>query len=59
MYITRFVRRDGKADEDYFYDELMDALWHIQQFQDDESGLYEKILVIDAEGSEIAGIYWD
>ncbi len=59
MYILRCVRRDGKPDEDYPYSELTDALWHIQQFQDDDSDIYEKILVIDEKGNEIAGIYRD
>lgn len=43
MYIVRFVRKDGKSDEEYYYHRLEDARKHIDLFKGDESGLYEKI----------------
>ncbi len=50
MYIIRFIRRDGKKNEDYWYHTLEEALAHLELFRDDDSGLYKKIVVIDEEG---------
>ena len=45
-YIVRFVRRDDKPDEEYFYRAAEDAQRHFDIFADDDSGLYEKIEVV-------------
>ena len=45
-YFVRFVRRDGKPDEEYFYRAADDAQQHFDMFADDDSGLYEKIEVV-------------
>ena len=45
-YFVRFVRRDGKPDEEYFYRAADDAQRHFDMFADDDSGLYEKIEVV-------------
>lgn len=47
MWIVRFVRKDGKPDEEYFYHSHADAEHHRDLFQNDDSGLYEKIEVIN------------
>ena len=44
-YIVRFVRRDGKPDEEYFYHTTGEALWHFEMFADDDSSLYTRIEV--------------
>ena len=56
MYITRFIRKDGRKNEDYWYHTLEEALAHLELFRDDDSGLYKKILVIDEENREYASI---
>ena len=43
MYIVRFVRKDGKPDEEYYYHRLEDAQKHVDLFKDDDSGLYTKM----------------
>ncbi len=45
-FFVRFVRHDGKPDEEYFYRAAGDAQRHFDMFADDESGLYEKIEVV-------------
>ena len=53
MYITKFIRSDGKPDEDYYYYEEKDAINHLNLFFDDDSGLYKKIQVIDDVNDEV------
>ena len=48
-YIVRFVRRDGKPDEEYFYRTAEEARRHFDMFTDDDSGLYDRIEV-EAQG---------
>ncbi len=43
MLIVRFVRKDGKPNEEYYYQHLNEALYHIHLFKDDDSGYYDKI----------------
>lgn len=45
MYIVRFVRKDGKADEEYYYQSLNDAEYHFHLFDNDDSGLYKWIML--------------
>ena len=44
-FIVRFVRRDGKPDEEYFYNTTGEALYHFELFANDDSGLYTRIEV--------------
>ncbi len=46
MLIVRFVRNDGKPSEEYYYQHLNDALYHIHLFKEDDSGLYDRIELI-------------
>ena len=46
MIVVRFVRRDGRPDEEYWYGNLEDAELHFRLFLDDDSGLYDEILLI-------------
>lgn len=43
MYIVRFVRKDKKPAEEYYYQWIEDAYKHIYLFKDDDLGQYEKI----------------
>lgn len=45
-WLVRFVRKDGKPDEEYYYNTKEEAEYHRNLFQDDDSGLYEKIEII-------------
>lgn len=47
LYVVRFIRYDGKPDEEYVYRTYEDALAHYSLFKNDDSGLYEKIEIID------------
>ena len=47
MFLTKFVRKDGKPDEDYFYNTAEEALHHASLFVEDESNLYKKIVASD------------
>ena len=47
MWIVRFIRKDAKPDEEYFYHSQGEAEYHRDLFQNDDSGLYEKIEVIN------------
>ena len=49
MYIVRFVRTDGKCNEEYYYHELEQAKMHMNCFKEDGANLYERIEVIDFE----------
>ena len=46
MWIVRFVHRDGKPDEEYYYHTLREAEAHKGLFQEDDSGLYEAIEIV-------------
>ena len=46
MWIVRFIRRDGKPDEEYYYHTQQGAEAHRDLFQDDDSDLYEAIEVV-------------
>jgi hypothetical protein len=48
-WIVRFVRKDGKPDEEYYYHTQAEAEYHRNLFQDDDSGLYERIEVVNEE----------
>lgn len=47
MFVVRFVRKDGKPDEEYYYHTLEDAEAHRDFFDDDDSGLYERIEIVE------------
>ena len=46
MYATRFTRYDGRT-ESYVYPTRAEAEAHLALFEDDDSGLYRNIAVID------------
>ena len=46
MFIGRFVRKDGKPDEEYYYHTLQEAEAHKKLFDDDDSDLYERVEII-------------
>ena len=47
-YIARFIRRDEKVDEEYYYLAYGDALNHLALFKNDNSGLYKRIEIVDS-----------
>ncbi len=56
MYITRFIRKDGKKNEDYWYHTKEEAFAHMKLFSGDDSGLYKRIIVVDEKGKEYGEI---
>ncbi len=53
LWIVRFVRKDGKPDEEYYYHSLAKAEYHRDLFLNDDSGLYEKIEIINENSKEV------
>lgn len=47
MYIVRFRGMDRRVDSEYYYNNLTDALKHAELFDDDESGLYRNVAVLE------------
>ena len=52
MYIVRFVRVDSNPDEEYQYHNESAAMYHFSLFEDDDSGLYSLIEVVNILGSQ-------
>lgn len=52
MYIVRFVRQDGKPDEEYYYRSLKDAEYHFHLFDADDSKIYLRIVLSCYSNSE-------
>lgn len=46
-YIVRFIRKDGKPVEEFFYHAFEAAISHLLLFKDDDSDLYIRIEIID------------
>ena len=53
LWIVKFVRKDGKPDEEYYYHSLAKAEHHRDLFLNDDSGLYEKIEIINENSKEV------
>ena len=53
LWIVRFVRKDGKPDEEYYYRSLAEAEYHRDLFLNDVSGLYERIEIINEPTKEV------
>lgn len=47
MWVVRFIRKDGKPDEEYFHPTSSDAEYHRGLFENDSSDLYERIEVVE------------
>ena len=52
MLIVRFIRKDGQPDEDYYYNNLNEALYHIHLFRYDNSGFYKRIELIVTDNKD-------
>ena len=52
-YIVRFIRVDGRPNEEYYYMRKEDAIYHYRLFLDDDSGLYSKIVLLHPNGEVI------
>jgi hypothetical protein len=53
-YIVRFIRKDGKPVEEFFYHTYEEAFVHLALFRDDDSGIYQRIEIVRASGNEKA-----
>ena len=56
LWIVRFVRKDGKPDEEYYYHSLAEAEYHRNLFLNDDSGLYKNIEIVCKNSKEVTMI---
>ena len=49
MYMVRFIRQDGQPNEEYFYNNQLDAEHHLNLFRNDDSNLYDRIELLRIE----------
>ena len=56
MFIVRFIRKDNKQDEEYYYSKPEDARYHFSLFATDDSDLYRRIELIDEDKGEILDV---
>lgn len=47
-YIVRFIRKDNKPVEEFFYHTYEEAFVHLALFRDDDSGIYRRIEIVQA-----------
>ena len=47
VYIVRFIRKDDRPVEEFFYHTFEDATSHLLLFRNDDSDLYTRIEIID------------
>ena len=55
-YVVRFIRKDGKPVEEFFYHTFEAAFSHLLLFKDDDSDLYIRIEIIDLSAERIVSI---
>lgn len=56
MFLTKFVRKDGKPDEEYYYHSASEATDHLSLFLDDDSNLYGSIVASDEKENKVLQI---
>ena len=56
-YVVRFARRDGKPNEEYLYHTVEEAQRHFDLLNEDDSGLYDSIKVIDQRHPDVAVVF--
>ena len=47
LYLVSLIRQGNLPNEDYYYHGLEDAKYHFSLFKEDDSGLYQRILLIE------------
>ena len=52
-YITRFIRKDGQPNEEYYWNKESDAVKQLELFIDDDSDLYRTIEVVDENDNTV------
>lgn len=50
-YIVQFVRKDRQPDEEYIYTNRAEAEHHFSLFRHDDSGLYNKVVLLSWFGN--------
>lgn len=59
FFIVRFCRKDSKPEEDYYYNNIVDAKYHLSLFADDDSGLYDNITLYNNRDEVIERIFFN
>lgn len=59
-YIVRFVRKDNKPVEEFFYHTFEAATSHFLLFKDDDSDLYMRIEIVEGTTEKVVSIrdFW-
>lgn len=47
LYIVVFEREDDLPNEEYYYHSLSEAVNHVKLFEDDDAGIYRRIVVLN------------
>lgn len=47
LFIVSFIRQGNLPNEDYYYQRKEDAEYHFSLFKNDDSGLYQRILLVE------------
>lgn len=50
VFTVRFIRNDSTQNEEYNYHAKKDAEYHFSLFKDDDSGLYQEIVLLRSAG---------
>lgn len=53
MYIVKFIRVDKKPTEEYYYNTIEEARWHLSMFAEDDTGLYERIEIVEFDKPQL------
>ena len=53
-YIVRFIRKDDKPVDEFFYHTYEEAFVRLALFRNDDSGLYRRIEIVQAWGDDKA-----
>lgn len=50
LFTVKFIRCDKKPDEEYYYHDQEDAEYHFSLFRNDDTGLYQEIVLTQMSG---------
>lgn len=50
LFTVKFIRCDKKPNEEYYYHDREDAEYHFSLFKNDDSGLYQEIILTQTSG---------
>lgn len=57
LFVVVFEREDKLPNEEYYYHRFVDAMNHVKLFEDDDSGIYRRIVVLNENNKTEIGIF--